>query len=655
MAQPPRTRTKRKTAAEYLAQLQALALARGGLLLSRAYLGDAIMHRWRCAEGHVFLQRPTSVKQDKWCRLCGWKQAGASRRARTETRIRRIAAGRGGTLVGGIESSADTRARLRCANGHEWIARTSSIVKGTWCRKCSNEIRFAAGRARVLRRLERIAREHGGEVLATTAGPDRTRYQFQCAKNHRWEARPVSIDRGTWCQVCVRDSYLERLRKHAVERGGALLSRRYVDEDTALRYRCARGHRFEQRPADSIKGSWCAQCSRFRVAEKRKAPARARLYRIVAERGGTVQSEYVNSQTPMRFRCSGGHEWETTPNVIFRGAWCQACRRAELILHPERRAPLAREVWLDVKRRLERIVAKQGGEILPPGFTRFLSPIELRCARGHTWKTNPRGIQEGVWCRRCREESLMAAFRERAERWRGECLSESCRSGRDILQWRCAQGHRFQKSGNVVLHGSWCPRCRNMTPGDLERMKQIALERGGECLSERYLGAATKLRWRCGNGHSWSAVPGMITKGHWCPRCRYQLSYSRARLSLEMMRETAAERGGKCLSDAYNGNKVRLRWRCARGHTWMAHPNRIRQGSWCPVCSHSSRGTIDGMRALAIEYGGRCLTRTWNNHQQPLRFECARGHRFHALGATVKTGVWCPSCARPSRASVRVG
>lgn len=643
----------RTTLAGYLAQLVNLARAKGGVLLSRAYLGDATKLRWRCAEGHVFMQRPTSVKQGKWCRLCGWAHAGATRRAKGAARLRRVIARRGGAMLSDY-LGAGRPLRFRCARGHEWATVPSSVLAGTWCRRCSNETRFAKLRDRVLRRLQKVARRHGGEVVGWRSGRY-ARYLLCCARGHRWHSRAATVNRGAWCQACERASYFERLRKAARRHGGVLLSRTYVNEDTPLRFRCAAGHRFVQRAADTARGHWCPECSALRRAEKRKAPARARLCQIVAERGGTVLSPaYVNSQTRMQFRCARGHEWETVPNQIATGAWCRRCGIEERARHPERHTGRPAKIWAEVRERLERIVRARGGEIVPPGYARFHSRITVRCEQGHTWTAPPQSLQDGVWCPRCGAEALMSTFRELAERWGGECLSESCRSRKEILQWRCAAGHRFRKSGEVVKRGSWCPACRGLSPGDLERMRQVARERGGECLSERYVDAGTKLRWRCGEGHEWSATPGMIVRGHWCPACRWQRSYSRARLSIEDMRRTAGERGGRCLSDAYHGSKVRLRWRCARGHMWMAHPNRVRQGSWCPSCAHTSRGTLESMRALAVEYSGRCLSRTWNNHLRPLRFECARGHRFHALGGVVKTGVWCPRCAPPGRASAGV-
>ena len=37
----------------------------------------------------------------------------------------------------------------------------------------------------------------------------------------------------------------------------------------------------------------------------------------------------------------------------------------------------------------------------------------------------------------------------------------------------------------------------------IEQMQALAKKRGGVCLSKRYDGTHTKLRWRCAEGHEW--------------------------------------------------------------------------------------------------------------------------------------------------------
>jgi hypothetical protein len=365
---------------------------------------------------------------------------------------------------------------------------------------------------------------------------------------------------------------------------------------------------------------------------------------VVARRGGTIVSpEYVSSQTKLRYRCREGHAWDAVPNSILTGTWCPVCgRRRQLEQHAGRKSR--------VYRRLQRIAKRQGGDVLSPAFPGSKTPLRLRCARGHTWEALAASIESGVWCATCREESVLAELRALAERWGGACLSESYRHGRERLLWQCRQGHRWKAPAEMIRRGIWCPGCRLPTPGDMERMRRIARERGGECLSTEYINSETKLRWRCHNNHEWEQLPSRIVQGTWCRACERGWGRGRRRLNIETMHQMAADRGGTCLSTKYRGVYGRLRWRCARGHIWVTPANNVRRGCWCPACAHTARGTLDGMRALAIERGGRCLNSAWDDHKQPLRFECREGHVFQARGNAVKSGAWCRLCRETSQA-----
>ena len=55
---------------------------------------------------------------------------------------------------------------------------------------------------------------------------------------------------------------------------------------------------------------------------------------------------------------------------------------------------------------------------------------------------------------------------------------------------------------------------------DIEDMRQAARFRGGECLSESMVKGDmyTPLRWRCAHGHEFEATPNLVLfMGHWCP------------------------------------------------------------------------------------------------------------------------------------------
>lgn len=119
-----------------------------------------------------------------------------------------------------------------------------------------------------------------------------------------------------------------------------------------------------------------------------------------------------------------------------------------------------------------------------------------------------------------------------------------------------------------------------MSKHKIEDMQEIAKERGGECLSEAYIGNNIKLRWKCHKNHIWEAKPGAVKFGTWCLECY--------KLSIEEMQEIAKKRGGECLSENYVNNKTKLLWKCDNNHEWWTKPNDIKNGSWCPICRESN-------------------------------------------------------------------
>jgi hypothetical protein len=407
-----------------------------------------------------------------------------------------------------------------------------------------------------------------------------------------------------------------------------------------MRFRCSQGHLFWNTPGRVYAGRWCAACAVDQRARAKREATLARLMVIVKQhRGHAVPGDYRTAQKHMGFRCSQDHVWTTSPNVVLGGGWCPQC------------AAVARGVVLrkDTEVRLRAIVRKQRGTVLAPGYRSYRYAVRLRCAHGHEFSLLPESIEAGSWCPKCHGEELLARYRELAKRWGGECRSSRCEKATHVLEWRCALGHDFRKSGSTVEQGTWCNDCRGTPPTDSRRWQRLAAARGGECLSASASGPRPRLHWRCQFGHEWEAQASQVVKGTWCPECAKWATYSRARLTLEVLQRTAAERGGKCLAESYNSNRDILGWECAKGHRWAARVSRIRQGSWCPECAHAIRGTIESLRAMATERGGRCVTRHWDDHRLPVEFACSKGHEFSLNAQSIRSGMWCPACSRGSR------
>jgi queuine/archaeosine tRNA-ribosyltransferase len=191
-----------------------------------------------------------------------------------------------------------------------------------------------------------------------------------------------------------------------------------------------------------------------------------------------------------------------------------------------------------------------------------------------------------------------------------------------------------------VKQGSWCPVCAGTQKGTIEQMQKIAQERGGRCLSKNYADSHTKLMWQCREGHQWEIEPINIKRGSWCPVCG-----GKQKRTIEEMEEMAKERGGRCLSKEYTGIFGRLTWQCKEGHQWKALANRVKQGTWCPTCAGTRKGTLEEMQKIAKERGGNCLSKEYLNSYSKLTWQCSEGHKWEAVPNSIKKGHWCRVCA----------
>ncbi|CAI2176067.1 16110_t:CDS:2 [Funneliformis geosporum] len=78
-----------------------------------------------------------------------------------------------------------------------------------------------------------LANERGGTCLSSSYHNRRTPLSWRCSEGHSWFARIDSIQRGTWCSHCVRESArlgIEYAKKIACSKDGECLSNVYKRE-----------------------------------------------------------------------------------------------------------------------------------------------------------------------------------------------------------------------------------------------------------------------------------------------------------------------------------------------------------------------------------------------------------------------------------------
>lgn len=201
----------------------------------------------------------------------------------------------------------------------------------------------------------------------------------------------------------------------------------------------------------------------------------------------------------------------------------------------------------------------------------------------------------------------------------GKCLSTHMEKVTDRLKWECERGHQWETRYISVTskpcrpQGSWCPECAHCKPHTIEDARQLAIQRGGTCLSEQYVNTGSPLRWQCAKGHIWEVSFTSVNGGTWCSSCWKR--------GLEDAQIIAKSRGGLCKSTTFENTKTKLVWECSNGHTWQATFNDVQQGSWCPYCqgSRKERACRIIFEVLTNKAFPKCSSLTWLS-SGPTRF-----------------------------------
>jgi len=418
--------------------------------------------------------------------------------------------------------------------------------------------------------MHALAQGKGGRCLSKTYVNALTKLNWKCENGHQWWALHTSIQRGSWCRKCfgTEKNTIEDMHSMAHAKAGRCLSTVYVNAQTKLNWKCAKGHQWWAQPTSIQQGSWCPKCGgrQKNTIEDMHSMAHAKA-------GRCLSTVYVNAQTKLEWECQKGHRWFAVPMSVKQGNWCKRCATA----HSAKKRAHSIEM-------MQQLAAQRGGKCLSAEYKNSRTHLDWECASGHQWRATPDGFNRGKWCPQCagKQRKTLEDMKILASTNGGRCLSDTYINAKTNLLWQCRSGHKWWAVPSNVQHGNWCRKCAGLEKKTIEEMQYLAAQRGGTFLSDSYASSATRHLWQCREGHSWEATPSSIVQGSWCPHCA-----GLARKTIDDMVALARARGGKFISLKYRNQHTKTQWECAEGHRWIATPYSITNGSWCPECSRS--------------------------------------------------------------------
>jgi len=564
--------------------LQRIAKGKGGISLSKNYLGMKAKHKWKCAKGHIWSATVDSVKRITWCPECSKKTMGGKRLTLGE--MKDLAKSRNGNCLSKKYINSSKTLKWKCENGHIWEASPSSIKHGSWCKKCYYKNQAGTYHKKTIEDAKKIARIKGGECLSTKYINVKSKLIWKCKNGHIWETSYSSVQKH-WCNICASVNRSKKQIKYNIQdmkelvrlRKGDCLSKKYISSATKLKWKCVDGHVWEATPANIRYGYWCPYCNKL-VGE---TICRNYLENIFGEKfkkskpfwlkninGNIMELDGFCEKLKIAFEHQGRQHYEM--NWFHKNGSDLRIRKKDDNL----KSKLCKEKGIKLI-----LIPEVGYKIAIENLYEYLIK-ELKNKNINIPQHNKMRFEKKTIFLSSKISELSLIAKER----QGALLSKQYLGNHKKLRWKCSLGHEWEATPSKIKIGRWCPKCAGKLQRTLTEMKQVAEMKGGKCLSSKYINLKSKLRWQCKEGHKWNASPSSIIHvKSWCPKCAKIVQADRQRGNIETQREMARNRKGKCLSKIYVNARTKLKWKCEKGHIWEAVSDSIRRGRWCPCCA----------------------------------------------------------------------
>jgi hypothetical protein len=271
----------------------------------------------------------------------------------------------------------------------------------------------------------------------------------------------------------------------------------------------------------------------------------------ITERGGHIvrivgDRNWQGLGTRLRVACANAHEWEVDANsLIHSGSWCPYCSpKGERIVRGIFEAtfgekfPKSKPAWL---------AAKTGRKLELDGYCAKLALAFEYQGPHHEEQASIRATD---------------ALKRKACRAHGVTLVEVMAVKRPFPPHNLLAGVAAALAAARLEKVPRLPKAE-LFPAEIAELRTVATDRGGNLVSQRYLGSE-RHEWKCAvaDHPTWFAEPWRIRRGAWCPSCA-----GNRKLDIGELRRWGAENGLRLIDRKYVGVQAVYSWRCiSHGH-----------------------------------------------------------------------------------------
>lgn len=238
-------------------------------------------------------------------------------------RLVKIATDKGGRVISDTYQRNNIKMKFQCKEGHMWDARPVALTcYNNWCPTC-----YKNNHTFTLDELQEHAKSKGGKLLSTAYIHNKDPLEWECSEGHKWITCWYNIRNNKhWCHECggSKPLTISVPQKHALTKGGKLISTEYVNANTKMEWECDKGHRWMATWGHIGNGKWCPRCA------KKASPTMEMIHELARKKNGRLLStNYVDHKEHLIWQCERSHVFKSSwSSVSSSDTWCPKCARS---------------------------------------------------------------------------------------------------------------------------------------------------------------------------------------------------------------------------------------------------------------------------------------------------------------------------------------
>jgi hypothetical protein len=623
---------------------------------------------WKCKNSHQWSAKPRNrsgnglnVKTIS-CPYCSGKlpEAGKNDLGAIYPEVAKEADGWDPTV---FFPGSNAKMKWKCNQDHQWQTAIYERTKGkTGCPYCKNT-KVLSGFNDLATTNPDLAKEASGWDPSTVNPGSHKKMNWKCEKGHIWNMPIVArTGQNQGCAVCANRKIVSGVNdlgsmfpEIAKQADGWDPSKIGSGSHKIVKWKCKKGHTWKAQVGDmTTRNHLCPFCSNHKFL-KGLNDLESNYPELAKQAfNWNPQDVHYGTRKKLEWKCGLGHIWKSTVNSrTSLGASCPYCSGHKMMqgfndlatTHPD----LAKEAYgWDP--------AKIGG-----GTSLKLS---WKCHLGHIYEMNPISrtfAKQG--CPICANKKVLIGFNDlatthplialQAEDWDPTTVSFGAGSRK---KWKCSQGHIWTAQVASRAQGRGCPYCSNKLV--LQGFNDLATTHPALALQlvngnpDKIIGGNNKkYKWKCSEGHIWTAQVASRVAGRGCPYCSGKQVFVGFNDLLTSHPELAEELVDGDPETLTKGVSTKFTWKCNLGHTWKSSVGERTRGSGCPYCSGNQvfvgfNDLLTTHPELSKEASGWDPTAVSAGSNKKVKWICKVGHKWVATTSNrVGRGSGCPTCA----------